>query len=194
MTAGIRGPIVACGRLAGVVVAAVLLVAACSSSARSSNPPATAPAGGGGSGASTGGAITVETHSGDAGTYLTDGSGRALYDFASDTSTASNCTGSCASFWPPLTAAGTPAAKGDAVANMLGTITRADGTKQVTYNGHPLYYFKLDSTAGDTKGQGSDNFGAKWWLVAPSGDSITSAGGASSPASSASSSKAGGWS
>ncbi len=194
MTAGIRGPLAAGGRLAGVVAAAVVLVAACSSSAKSSNPPATAPAGGGGSSASTGAAATVETHSGDAGTYLTDASGRALYDFASDKGTASNCTGACASYWPPLTTTGTPAAKGDAVASMLGTITRTDGTKQVTYNGHPLYYFKLDTTAGDTKGQGSDNFGAKWWLVAPSGDSITSASGASSPASSASSSKAGGWS
>jgi hypothetical protein len=77
---------------------------------------------------------------------------------------------------------------------MLAMITRADGTKQVTYDGHPLYYYKQDTDAGDTYGQGSNNFGAKWWLVAPSGHAITGgAAGTSAPASSPSSSKAGGW-
>jgi len=70
---------------------------------------------------------------------------------------------------------------------MLGTITRTDGTKQVTYDGHPLYTFQLDTAAGDTKGQGSNNFGAKWWLLAPSGQPITSTSGGSSSAPSSSS-------
>ena len=62
---------------------------------------------------------------------------------------------------------------GSARASDLGTITRSDGTKQVTYDGHPLYYFAGDSGSGTASGQGSDGFGAKWWLVAPSGSDVT---------------------
>jgi hypothetical protein len=76
------------------------------------------------------------------------------------------------------------------MASDLGTSTRSDGTKQVTYDGHPLYYFAGDSGPGMASGQGSDNFGAKWWLVAPSGSDVTAAvtsftaGSAPAPASS----------
>jgi predicted lipoprotein with Yx(FWY)xxD motif len=126
------------------------------------------------------------------GAYLTDASGRSLYLFAADTAGKSNCSGECASFWPPLT--GSATAMSGAQTGMLGTITRSDGSKQVTYNGHPLYYYKPDTKAGQTTGQGSDNFGAKWWLVAPSGQPITGSGGASSstPGGSSSSSSGGG--
>jgi predicted lipoprotein with Yx(FWY)xxD motif len=182
--------------------AVALLAVACSSSskktAQSAAPAAQSAASAAKSAASsasvaTGQAVTVETHSGELGTYLTDGSGRALYLFAADTAGKSACSAACATYWPPLTASGMPAASGKASNAMLGTITRADGTKQVTYNRHPLYYYKQDTDTGDTYGQGSNNFGAKWWLVAPSGLPITGAGAASSaPASSPSSSKAGG--
>ena len=64
-------------------------------------------------------------------------------------------------------------ASGSANASDLGTITRSDGTKQVTYDGHPLYYYAGDSGAGMASGQGSDSFGAKWWLVSPSGSDVT---------------------
>jgi hypothetical protein len=76
---------------------------------------------------------------------------------------------------------------------MLATITRSDGSKQVSYDGHPLYLFKEDTAPGDTNGQGSSNFGAKWWLLAPSGQPITSSGSgsASSPSSAPGSSSAG---
>jgi hypothetical protein len=83
----------------------------------------------------------------------------------------SACTGACASAWPPVT--GTATAAGSAKASDLGTITRSDGTKQVTYDGHPLYYFVGDSGPGTATGQGSDNFGAKWWLVSPAGSDVT---------------------
>jgi hypothetical protein len=72
-----------------------------------------------------------------------------------------------------VTAAGTVTASGSAKASDLGSITRTDGTKQVTYDGHPLYYFAGDSGPGTATGQGSDNFGAKWWLVAPTGSDVT---------------------
>jgi hypothetical protein len=72
-----------------------------------------------------------------------------------------------------VTATGSVTASGSAVASDLGTITRSDGTKQVTYDGHPLYYFAGDSGAGQANGQGSDGFGAKWWLVSPAGGDVT---------------------
>ena len=75
-------------------------------------------------------------------------------------------------------------------ASDLGTTMRADGTEEVTYKGHPLYYFVADTSAGSTKGQGSDSFGAKWWLVAPSGTAITA--GTSTVASTSGSSSGGG--
>jgi predicted lipoprotein with Yx(FWY)xxD motif len=124
------------------------------------------------------------------GTYLTDGTGRTLYLFAADTAGKSNCSGACASFWPPLK--GSATAMSGAQASMLGTITRSDGSKQVSYDGHPLYYFKEDTKAGQTTGQGFDNFGGKWWLVAPSGQPITGSHGASSSAPSSRSSSSGG--
>jgi len=85
----------------------------------------------------------------------------------------SACTGACAGAWPPVTTTGTATASGSAKASDLGTITRSDGSKQVTYDGHPLYYFSGDSGPGTATGQGSDGFGAKWWLVAPTGSDVT---------------------
>ena len=138
--------------------------------------------------------MTIETHTGSAGTFLTDGSGRAVYMFAKDGTDKSACDGACASAWPPVTTSGSPVASGGAKSSDLGTLTRSDGTKQVTYDGHALYYFAGDSSAGQTNGQGVNGFGAKWWLVAPSGAIITGTGAGAAPGSSPTASKAGGWS
>ncbi len=129
------------------------------------------------------------------GTDLTGASGRALYLWAADSNGKSSCSGECAKVWPPVITKVTPSASGGVTAGDLGTITRSDGSKQVTYKGHPLYYFVEDSRAGVTKGQGSNSFGAKWWLVAPSGSVITAAAStaASSSASSSGSASGGGW-
>jgi predicted lipoprotein with Yx(FWY)xxD motif len=140
---------------------------------------------------------------------LTNGSGRAVYLWVKDTGDMSQCSGACAGAWPPVTTTGTVTAAGSAKPSDLGTITRSDGTKQVTYDGHPLYYFAGDSGAGTASGQGSDSFGAKWWLVAPNGSDVTASvssftasasaagsapsGPTATPAS-GSSSAAGGWS
>ena len=155
----------------------VLLAAACSSSSSSSTPSAasggasasTSPAA-----ASSGGGTVITTSSGSAGSFLTSSSGRAIYLWEKDGKNTSACSGACAGAWPPVTATGSVTASGSAVAADLGTITRSDGTKQVTYDGHPLYYYVGDTGAGQVTGQGSDGFGAKWWLVAPSGSAITS--------------------
>ena len=164
-----------------------LLAAACGSS--SSTPSATsagASASATPAAASSGGGTVITTSSGSAGSFLTNSSGRAIYLWVKDGKNSSACSGACAGAWPPVTATGTVTASGGAVAADLGTITRSDGTKQVTYDGHPLYYYVGDSAAGQVTGQGSDSFGAKWWLVAPSGSAITS----SVPASSSSGSSA----
>jgi predicted lipoprotein with Yx(FWY)xxD motif len=115
------------------------------------------------------------TTSGSLGSYLTDSAGKSLYLFASDTSVKSTCSGGCAAQWPPLTTKDAPKAGSGATGGKLTTITRDDGTKQVVYNGHPLYYFKGDSAAGQTNGQGVDAYGAKWWAVSPAGAKITKA-------------------
>jgi predicted lipoprotein with Yx(FWY)xxD motif len=193
----------------GGALGAAVIVAACSSGGTSSAAaPAASPAGGSSSsaGASSSGGTVITTAKSSGGTVLASSSGRAVYLWAKDTGDMSNCNGACAGAWPPVTTTGTATASGSAKASDIGTITRSDGTKQVTYDGHPLYYFSGDSGPGAATGQGSDAFGAKWWLVAPTGSDVTagvtsftgSSAGApapSAPASSPASSSAGGsWS
>jgi predicted lipoprotein with Yx(FWY)xxD motif len=202
----------------GGALGAAVLVAACSSAGSSS---AGAAASGAPTGSSTGSssssssanasdATVIKTASSSAGTVLTNGSGRAVYLWVKDTGDMSNCNGACAGAWPPVTTTSSVTASGGAKASDLGTITRSDGAKQVTYDGHPLYYFSGDSGPGTATGQGSDGFGAKWWLVAPAGSDVTASvssftPGASAPAPAApapsapastpaSSSAGGGWS
>ena len=171
-------------RLAAGVGGAVgvgLLVAACASGSSSSSAaaPASSPAAPAGTspaaaaGASGSGATVISTASSSGNTFLTDGSGRAVYLWVKDTGSTSNCTGACAGAWPPVMATGTVTAAGSAKSSDLSTTTRSDGSKQVTYDGHPLYYFSGDSGPGTASGQGSDGFGAKWWLVAPTGSDVT---------------------
>jgi predicted lipoprotein with Yx(FWY)xxD motif len=156
-------------RLKGIagVAAAALLLAACGSAADTGTTARPAGPSGG---------VKIGTSNGAAGTYLTDGSGRALYLWVADHGMRSSCTGACAQAWPPLTAKGTPAAGGGVTAGDLSTVARAGGGTQVTYKGHPLYYYAGDSGPGTTTGEGSDDFGAKWWLVAPTGAAVKSSG------------------
>ena len=185
----------------GVPVAAALLAAACSSGGGSQ--AAGTPASGSPASAATTGTV-ITTHAGSAGSFLTDGSGRAVYLWSKDTMNKSVCSGACAGAWPPVPASGKLTASGGAKTSDLGTITRSDGSKQVTYDGHPLYFFVGDSGPGQLSGQGNNGFGAKWWLVAPSGSEITGAETASAanapaapaapPASSGTSNAGGGWS
>jgi predicted lipoprotein with Yx(FWY)xxD motif len=115
------------------------------------------------------GAVSLKTAKGDPGTFLVDSSGRSLYLFEADKGDKSTCNDACAAAWPPLTTTGAPTAGDGVQASLLGTSKRDDGTMEVTYNGHPLYYFAGDKSAGETKGQGVDGFGAEWYVVAPNG-------------------------
>jgi predicted lipoprotein with Yx(FWY)xxD motif len=155
----------------GAAAVAALMVAACGSSAsgQASKSASTKPA------APKSSELTISTAKGSMGTYLVGSSGRALYIFAADHGGKSACSGTCAQNWPPLTSAATPKAGGGVNASDFGSITRTDGSKQVTYSGHPLYYFIGDSGPGMTSGEGSSAFGAKWWLMTPGGTELTSA-------------------
>jgi predicted lipoprotein with Yx(FWY)xxD motif len=103
------------------------------------------------------------------GQILVNGDGMTVYLFVADTSTASTCYTSCAAIWPPVLTTGAPVAGTGANASLLGTTTRTDGKVEVTYAGHPLYYFIQDKKAGDTTGQGVNGFGGLWWVLTPSG-------------------------
>jgi predicted lipoprotein with Yx(FWY)xxD motif len=117
-------------------------------------------------------AATVKTRHGKLGTFLVDSKGRTLYLFEKDKTSKSKCSGDCATAWPPLLSSSKPKASGGAKASLLSTSKRSDGTRQVTYNGHPLYYFVQDKKAGDTKGEGVDGFGAEWYAVSSAGKKI----------------------
>jgi len=117
------------------------------------------------------GALTITTKSSNLGTILAAGPKRlTVYLFEADKATSSSCSGKCAVVWPPVI--GKPKAAGQAQAADLGTITRSDGTIQVTYKGHPLYYFVKDKDDGDAYGQGINSFGAPWYVLAPTGAMI----------------------
>ena len=117
-------------------------------------------------------ASVVGTSTSSLGTFLVDAKGRALYLWNADHGSKSTCSGACASAWPPLTTTGMPKASGSAKSSLLGTTKRADGSSEVTYGGHPLYYFAGDSGPGQTNGQGSASFGSPWWVVSPAGKAI----------------------
>jgi predicted lipoprotein with Yx(FWY)xxD motif len=119
---------------------------------------------------------TVNLHKTNLGKVLAGKTGKTLYLFMADKNGKSACYGKCATNWPPLLA-GKPTAGTGVKTALLGTTKRKNGTKQVTYAGHPLYYFKLDKSAGQTTGEGLDFFGGKWWGVNSSGKAVKHAAG-----------------
>ena len=106
------------------------------------------------------------------GRILVDSKGITLYDFVKDRGTPSSCYGACAALWPPLTTKGKPVAGHGVRASLLGTTRRKDGRLEVTYNGHPLYYFVSDRKPGQTTGQALNQFGAPWWVLSAAGKEI----------------------
>jgi predicted lipoprotein with Yx(FWY)xxD motif len=165
--------------IAVLPLALTVMLAACgSSSKKSSSVASPAPASGSqgtnGSTAASGQAspaALITTKHDKLGTVLAYGSKRlTVYLFEKDKGTASSCTGACAKVWPPVT--GKPQAAGAAKAANLGTVTRSDGTTQVTYKGHPLYLYARDKDDGDTYGEAIKSFGAEWYVLAPSGKKV----------------------
>ena len=149
---------------AAVIPLVALAVAACGGGgAATASPPKT----------STGASATLGVASSSLGSILVNSTGRTLYLFKADVGAKSACTGACATAWPPLLATGTPTAGTGLTASKLATITRSDGTQQVTYNGHPVYLFIKDKKPGQTTGQGVTAFGAAWYALTPAGNQIS---------------------
>jgi predicted lipoprotein with Yx(FWY)xxD motif len=170
--------------LAAATLALGIAVAGCGGSSSSSSPPASggtnASSGssggygyGGGGGSSSATAVTLKAVSSPLGTILVDQDGKTLYLFEADSKNKSNCSGGCLNLWPPVMANGKATAGSGVTAGMIGTAT---GSSQVTYAGHPLYWFSGDTNAGDTNGQGLDDFGGKWYAISPAGAAVTSQG------------------
>ena len=121
-------------------------------------------------------AATVGVRQTTLGRVIVDSRGRTLYLFEKDTSRRSACSGQCAQFWPPLLTHGTPVARTGVKRSLLGKIRRPDGSQQVTYAGHPLYRYVGDTKPGQTNGEGSQEFGAGWDVLAPTGKKIEADG------------------
>jgi predicted lipoprotein with Yx(FWY)xxD motif len=128
--------------------------------------------------------LTVSTAKTGLGQILVNSGGRTLYLFEKDKSGKSDCTGQCATFWPPLIATGKPLAAAGVKASLLGTTKRSDGRMQVTYRKHPVYTFANDTKKGQTNGEGVNAFGALWYALSPAGATVLkpapSGGGSSS--------------
>ncbi len=161
-------------------VSALILLAGCGSSSSSSSSTAASTAAStatqstaASTPASSGTAMTIATKHGKLGTILAAGPKHlTVYLFEADKGTSSTCSGACAKVWPPVTTEGKPTASGSAVSGDLGTTMRSDGTEQVTYKGHPLYFYDDDKDSGDAYGQGSKAFGAGWYVLKPSGSKV----------------------
>jgi predicted lipoprotein with Yx(FWY)xxD motif len=160
--------------VAGLAVATAAL-AACGSSAAStptsgsgsSSAPAAASASG------------IKTVSTSHGTVLASSAGHTLYWFAIDTPAKSNCNGQCASYWPPVPASA-KAAAGVSLPDAFGSVKRDDGSRQLSYDGHPLYTYTGDTAAGQVNGNGISASGGLWWAMTPSGAKLAAAKPASS--------------
>jgi predicted lipoprotein with Yx(FWY)xxD motif len=164
------------------LAALALAVSACGSSSSSSSATSTPAAGASSPAASapasTASANTVLSTTINGTQVLTNSKGFTLYWFVPDTSTKSNCNGSCATYWPPVTG---PVTAGSGVTGTLGTITRSDGSTQATYDGHPLYTYVGDTAPGQAKGNGLNLSGGVWHEMTVSG--ATASGSSSSSSS-----------
>lgn len=152
--------------MSGALAIGGLSMAASAPAAR--HAPSAVPASGG---------VTVKTHHKGLGTYLVDSRGHALYRFEKDNhSTKSHCYKDCAKDWPPFITMGKPHAGGKVKGSLLGTTKRKNGDHQVTYGGHPLYFFADDRKSGQTHGEGIKEFGAEWNVVNKNGHEIKQGG------------------
>ena len=163
--------------LAIAPVGAALVLAACGGAAASNSPAPAAPAAPAGSTAAANPAapatgIQISVRSSQYGRILSDGTNHTVYLFTHDRSTPSTCYGGCSNVWPPVLTKGVPTAGSGLNARLLGTTHRTDGTLQVTYGGHPLYYYVNDVKAGQILCQNVDEFGGTWLVVSPSGTAV----------------------
>jgi predicted lipoprotein with Yx(FWY)xxD motif len=151
------------------LAAVALLAAACGSSSTGSSAGASSPSAAASSASSAASSAAVNSAKVGSATVLTNAKGLTLYWFVPDTSTKSNCNGSCATYWPPVKG---PVTAGSGVTGTFATITRSDGSTQATWNGHPLYTYAGDTAAGQAKGNGLNASGGVWHEVTLSGAAV----------------------
>jgi predicted lipoprotein with Yx(FWY)xxD motif len=179
-----------------LLMAAALALVACGGDDDDESPPAAEPtasaqpedsgdtsdkgggAGGGGK-ASTGGGgggsapgTTIEVSDSDYGPILFDSRDQAIYLFDKEEGERSECYGACAEAWPPVLTEGDPQAAGETDSKLLGTIERDDGTTQVTYGGHPLYFYAHEGP-GQVLCHNVEEFGGLWLVVTPQGNAVS---------------------
>jgi predicted lipoprotein with Yx(FWY)xxD motif len=163
-----RFPLVAA---VAVVVAAAVAVIVATSGASPAKPQSTVAA-----------ATAISVKQTSLGATLVDANGRTLYLFQGDRPNVSTLSAAGQAIWPPFTATTTPRALNSTIAARIGTIAQAGGASQVTYNGHPLYYYVGDRSPGQTSGQGLNQFGALWYVLGPAGNAVTSRSTSPAPA------------
>jgi len=129
--------------------------------------------------------LTVQDHE-VLGSYLADAQGRTLYIVVDEDDQSVACAGECADAWPPFTLESIDGMMGDSMSSeemamaaidpdLVGTVARDDGTTQLTYQGHALYYFVGDEEPGEVNCQAIENFGGTWYVVAPTGEIVKTA-------------------
>lgn len=167
-------------RLAFVTAAVALIASACGTSSSTSSSHTSTSTSSSDTSTSTGATgngvtISVAQNSVVHARILVGSSGRTVYLFEKDTKDHSNCSSACRSVWPPVTSKAKPVAGAGVSSSLLGTLTApgSAGGGQVTYNGHPLYYYVGDGGAGTAAGEGLNQFGGRWYVVCPAGNPIT---------------------
>ena len=129
-----------------------------SSEAANSNPAQSAATG-----------TVITTDESEFGTMLFNEKKQAIYIWELEDSSKAECYGDCAEAWPPVLTDGNPQATGEVNSDLLGTTKRSDGSAQVTYNGHPLYYYAHEGV-GEVKCHNVSTHGGLWWVIRPNGN------------------------
>jgi predicted lipoprotein with Yx(FWY)xxD motif len=158
--------------IGSIAAAAALLIAGCGGGNSNSSSTSSATK------SPSGSALVNSASTASLGDIVVGPTGRTLYLFKKDTGPRSTCSGACAAQWPPLTTSGAVTSSGGVSMSALKTVRRSDGKMQVTFAGHPLYYYAGDTTPGTANGQGLNTYGATWWALSPSGKEVTVGGGA----------------
>jgi predicted lipoprotein with Yx(FWY)xxD motif len=162
--------------IAGGAVVTALIISGCGGASGPTYSAPKAPSKSPGTTGASGGAPLDVTTDPKLGKIIVDAKGRTLYDFVIDKGTMSVCYGACASLWPPYRTNGKPVAGTGVSAALIGTTKRKDGSSEVTYAGHPLYYYAPDQKRGQITGQALNQFGAPWYALAPNGREIHTPG------------------
>jgi predicted lipoprotein with Yx(FWY)xxD motif len=159
-------------KLLPIVVIAAAGLAACGSSTSTAKDDPAQPASAAPAATASAKGPKLKIVGSDYGQILANGRGRALYLFTADTGKASNCSGDCATAWPPYIVKSKPVAGPGAKSGLIGTTRRSDGRLQATYAGHPVYFYEGDNEPGEVLCQAVSEFGGYWYVVRSSGKAV----------------------